>query len=98
MYKGKYLTSTDCELIGTTTTDANGNYAFNDSNVDADGDGLADIYDEQDNERKPPLKLGTAMYDKQYDTCIDAHKIDIVSTQIQELAIKYPNEERILHN
>ncbi len=54
---------------------------------------LADIYDEQDNERKPPLKLGTAMYDKQYDTCIDAHKIDIVSTQIQELAIKYPNEE-----
>ncbi len=39
---GLNLYNSDCELIGTTQTDEDGIYAFNDSNVDADGDGEFD--------------------------------------------------------
>jgi len=39
---GLNLYDSNCELIGQTTTDEFGNYAFNDSNVDEDGDGILD--------------------------------------------------------
>ncbi len=32
----------DCNLVGSTTTDTNGNYVFNNGNVDLDGDGIMD--------------------------------------------------------
>ncbi len=34
-----------CDKVGSTTTDTNGNYVFNDSNVDLDGDGIMDGID-----------------------------------------------------